>query len=357
MTTRSVDIDVRLVAVEKRFGTVTALPGLHLDVARGSFFSLLGPSGCGKTTTLRLVAGFETPDRGEVYIRGERVTTRPPHRRNFGMVFQQLALFPHLTVADNIAFGLRMRRVPLDRAHARLRDALALVKLDGLEQRYPRQLSGGQQQRVAFARAIVIEPSVLLLDEPLGALDKLLREEMQMELRELQRRLGITTIFVTHDQEEALTMSDVVAVMNEGRIEQLGSPREIYERPRTRFVAGFLGANNIFTGRIAGADGSRLRVETLGTMLAIAGAPRPAGSQVALALRPERVRLAAPGSGRASGTVRDIVFRGSDIHVYVEREEVGLKVTLQNSGRDTIALQPGEMVDLDFAEENVVLLD
>ncbi|HYS49103.1 MAG TPA: ABC transporter ATP-binding protein [Xanthobacteraceae bacterium] len=353
----SAEIDVSLAGVEKRYGHVVALPGLDLAVERGSFFALLGPSGCGKTTTLRVVAGFETVARGEVYIRGERVTQRPPHRRNFGMVFQQLALFPHLNVADNVAFGLRMRNVAGAAIRARAREALGLVKLAGLEARYPRELSGGQQQRVALARAIVFEPAVLLLDEPLAALDRNLRQEMQAELRQLQRRLGLTTIFVTHDQEEALTMADVVAVMNEGRIEQLGSPREVYERPRTRFVAGFLGANNFLTARVVGSIGGLLRVEAFGAVLRVAGRPRKDGETVTLALRPERIRLAPPGAGRFTARVTDIVFRGPDTHVRLERDLADFQVILQNSGLGAAPVHPDDMLDLDFAEESLVLLD
>ncbi len=217
------DIDVRLAGVSKSYGTVRAVRDLSLSIPRGLFFSLLGPSGCGKTTTLRLVAGFELASEGDVFIRGRNVTQTPPYRRDFSMVFQNFALFPHLTVAENVAFGLRMRRIGGAERASRVAEALRLVKLDGFEGRYPKQLSGGQQQRVALARAIIVRPAVLLLDEPLGALDKSLREEMQVELRQLQRTLGITAIFVTHDQEEALTMSDQVAVMRDGVIEQLGA--------------------------------------------------------------------------------------------------------------------------------------
>ena len=225
------EADVRLDKVRKSFGAVVAVNDVTLDIERGTIFSLLGPSGCGKTTTLRLIAGFEQPSAGEVYIRGQRVTAIAPYRRDFSMVFQSYALFPHLNVAENVAFGLRMRRVPRGERGAAVKEALELVKLGALADRYPRQLSGGQQQRVALARAIVVKPAVLLLDEPLGALDKMLREEMQVELRDLQQRLGITAVFVTHDQEEALTLSDRVAVMRGGVIEQIGAPREIYDRP------------------------------------------------------------------------------------------------------------------------------
>ena len=218
---------------------------MTLDIAAGEFFSLLGPSGCGKTTSLRMIAGFELPDSGRVHVGGKDITDLPVHRRDMGMVFQSYALFPHRTVAENVAFGLRMREVPRPEIERRVKAALAQVELTGLEERKPGQLSGGQQQRVALARALVVEPPVLLCDEPLGALDRKLRQQMQFELKELQKRLGVTLVFVTHDQEEALAMSDRIAVMNRGRVEQVGAPTEIYERPRTRFVADFIGEINI----------------------------------------------------------------------------------------------------------------
>src|SRR5215468_10627261 len=283
-------VDVRLAAVRKTFGSVVAVDNVDLEIRRGTIFSLLGPSGCGKTTTLRLIAGFERPDTGEVYIRDERVTSIPPYRRNFSMVFQSYALFPHLNVTENVAFGLRMRGVArADRTRA-VSDALDLVKLDTLADRYPRQLSGGQQQRVALARAIVIKPAVLLLDEPLGALDKMLREEMQIELRSLQQRLGITAVFVTHDQEEALTLSDRVAVMRNGVIEQTGAPRDIYDRPRTEFVAGFLGASNFLGGTVVTREGDMAIVETPSGRATVL-ADSSVGQKVRIAIRPERLRM------------------------------------------------------------------
>ena len=232
--------------VSKRFGTVAAVEPLTLAVRAGALLALLGPSGCGKTTTLRIIAGFERPDRGLVKIGGRDVTPEPPNRRRLGMVFQNYSLFPHMTVAENIAFGLKMARVPRSEIPPRVSEALSLVRLPGFEDRSPAQLSGGQQQRVALARSLITSPAVLLLDEPLGALDKNLRESMQFELRQLQKRLGITTVLVTHDQEEALTMSDSVAVMNHGRVLQVGPPQEVYARPKERFVSEFLGASNLF---------------------------------------------------------------------------------------------------------------
>ena len=243
---------IRLDRVTKRFpGGVVAVAGVELTVEPGEFFSLLGPSGCGKTTTLRMIAGFEEPDEGRVVIGGRDLTHVPVHHRDMGMVFQSYALFPHRTVAENVAFGLRMRKVAKPEADARVAAALAQVKLEGYEERRPAELSGGQQQRVALARAIVIRPPVLLCDEPLGALDRKLRQAMQVELKELQRALGVTLVFVTHDQEEALAMSDRIGVMNAGRLEQVGAPAEIYDRPRTRFVAEFIGEINLIEGAIS----------------------------------------------------------------------------------------------------------
>jgi len=310
--------DVRLDKVRKTFGPVVAVNDVTLEIERGTIFSLLGPSGCGKTTTLRLIAGFEQPSAGEVYIRGQRVTAIAPYRRDFSMVFQSYALFPHLDVAENVAFGLRMRRVPRSDRGALVKEALALVKLDALADRYPRQLSGGQQQRVALARALVIKPAVLLLDEPLGALDKMLREEMQVELRELQQRLGITAVFVTHDQEEALTLSDRVAVMRNGVIEQTGAPREIYDRPVSEFVAGFLGASNFLDGRVLSRDGGIAVVET-------------AGGAVRVAVRPERVRMNRPGGEGLPARLRSIVYRGSVTHYYMDSAGGALLAYAQNA--------------------------
>lgn len=353
--------DVRLSSVSKRYGNVVALPRLDLEIPKSSFFSLLGPSGCGKTTTLRLIAGFEAADTGEVWIKGDNVTRVPPHKRNFGMVFQQLALFPHLSVNDNVAFGLRMRRTDRAEIGKRIARALDLVKLGGFGDRFPRQLSGGQQQRVALARAIVFEPSVLLLDEPLGALDKMLREEMQVELRELQRRLGITTVFVTHDQEEALTMSDYVAVMRDGEIEQMGAPREIYERPRTKFVAGFLGASNFLDAELVATEGAKLVVDLGGSQVAVDGSSRPvaqgaASSRLTLALRPERIGILPAGSGRLQGTVTDVVYRGAETHVYVDREGQPIVAYVQNASTRAALPRNGEPIGLDFENESLVVV-
>ncbi len=313
---------VTLTGLVKHYGATRALDGVSLAVAPGEFFTLLGPSGCGKTTTLRSVAGFVTPDAGDVAIDGRTVTQVPPHRRQVGMVFQHYALFPHRSVAQNVGFGLRMQRVERAEITRRVAEALALVQLPGHGGRYPSQLSGGEQQRVAVARALVTRPSVLLLDEPLGALDKKLRDHMKIELKRLQREVGITTIYVTHDQEEALTMSDRVAVMHRGRIEQVAPPRELYEAPATAFVAGFIGNINLVAGRAAGTNA----VDCGGATLAATGTA-PAGAAVALALRPERVRLDPTGAVDTvlPMTVVHVVYQGETVR-YVLKSDAGLEL-------------------------------
>ena len=313
---------VSLTGLVKRYGTTRALDGVSLTVAPGEFFTLLGPSGCGKTTTLRSVAGFVTPDEGQVAINGAVVTGVPPHRRQVGMVFQHYALFPHRTVAQNVGFGLRMQRVEKAEVGRRVQEALALVQLPGHGGRYPSQLSGGEQQRVALARALVTRPAVLLLDEPLGALDKKLRDHMKIELKRLQREVGITTIYVTHDQEEALTMSDRIAVMHRGRVEQVAAPRGLYETPATAFVAGFIGNINLLAGRAAGANA----VACGGATLAATGAA-PAGAAVAIALRPERVRLDPAGTMDTllTMTVAHVVYQGETVR-YILKSDAGLEL-------------------------------
>jgi spermidine/putrescine ABC transporter ATP-binding subunit len=313
-----------LIGLEKRYGEMRAVAGISLDVLEGEFLTLLGPSGCGKTTTLGLIAGFFPPSAGEVRIQGRSVTNLPPFRRDIGVVFQDYALFPHMTAAQNVAFGLRMRKVAKAETERRVDEALALVQLGGLGDRRPQELSGGQRQRVALARALVIRPAILLLDEPLSNLDLKLREEMRVEIADLQRRLKITTVFVTHDQGEALVMSDRIAVMNAGTIEQVGLPADIYERPVSRFVAEFIGRMNFFSGRI-GSEAGRLVVSTAHRSLALP-IPPGAGEGIAvnIAIRPERahVALEPPTSDcfAARGRVRQILYLGSTREVRLELE-------------------------------------
>jgi len=308
---------VELAGCTRDYGAVRAVAGLDLVVYEGELLSLLGPSGCGKTTTLNLIAGFVPPTAGRVRIDGRDVTDRPAHQRGLGVVFQSYALFPHLSVFENVAFGLRERRTPRAEIERRVRAALALVRLDTRAEHRPAQLSGGMQQRVALARALVYEPRVLLLDEPLAALDKKLREEMRSELREIQRSVGITTIFVTHDQSEALGLSDRIAVMHGGRIEQLGAPREIYERPATRFVAEFIGASAVLRGRATAADRVTLTGGETLRVLGLAGLR--AGEPVELAIRPERIRLTdGPGENVMDGRVSGVVYQGVQTELTVE---------------------------------------
>lgn len=338
--------EVRLEKVTKRYGGQGGVGDLSLVLPRGAFVSLLGPSGCGKTTTLRLIAGFERPDAGDVFIRDVQVTAVPPYRRDFAMVFQNLALFPHLTVADNIAFGLKMTGVSRSEREGRVRDALALVRLDAFGSRFPKQLSGGQQQRVAIARALVIRPAVLLLDEPLGALDKNLRESMQVELRGLQRQLGLTTLFVTHDQEEALTMSDAVAVMRDGAIEQLGPPRTIYERPATAFVATFLGASNLFDATVLGREADRCLVDSaLGRLAVRVDEARP-GQRLSLSVRPERLAVGpADGSG-VPARVREVIYRGATTQLQLAAGDLPFLALVQTASGPEGGWAPGSAVTL-----------
>ena len=286
-------IDVELTNVTKRFGKVVAVDDISLKVKRGEFLTLLGPSGCGKTTTMRMIAGLEKPTTGVIHIREKDITFAPPYQRDASLMFQNYALFPHKTVFDNVAFGLKYGRVPKEERRKLVNEALELVHLPGIESRYPRQLSGGQQQRVALARALVVHPAVLLLDEPLSNLDRKLRERMQVELKQIQEQVGVTFIFVTHDQQEALTLSDRIAVMNQGVIEQMGTPLEIYEKPRSRFVAEFVGQSNLFEGRVIDRKDSEVVFNTTGGLTlrlsASGGATAQAGT--AMHLRAERVQL------------------------------------------------------------------
>ncbi len=354
--------DIALEGVTKRFGEHVAVDDLTLAIERSSFFALLGPSGCGKTTTLRMIGGFEDPTAGRVFLGGEDVTDVPPYRRDVNTVFQSYALFPHLTVEKNVAFGLQQRKVARDEARRRVGEALELVQLQGLGHRRPAQLSGGQQQRVALARALVNRPRALLLDEPLGALDLRLRKQLQIELSRIQRDVGVTFIHVTHDQEEAMSMADRIAVMNEGRIEQLGSATELYEQPRTEFVANFLGVSNLLDGRLVRRDGTVGHVETAdGARLRVPVARLDGVDTAAMrvGVRPEKISLHAtdaPQPERAHGhqpntlrgRVTDASFLGTSTS-YVVRTDGGADVTVyaQNAGGSALeTLGPGREVVL-----------
>lgn len=327
----------------KRFGAVTAVQTLDLDIQEGELITLLGPSGCGKTTTLRLVGGFETPDDGEIYFGLRRVTELPPERRNIGMVFQSYALFPHMTVAENVAFGLRMRREPSPTIHQRVTAILERVQLSGLEHRYPHQLSGGQQQRVALARALVTNPAVLLLDEPLANLDAKLREEMRFYIRSLQRDVGITTIYVTHDQAEAMVLADRIVVMRDGVLQQLGTPEEIYRRPSNAWVAGFIGLSNFIPGSLAGRENGRLVVRTPAGTFTCAGEAE--GDSLLICVRPEALHFDEARANRLSGVVRERVFLGN-LYDYSVDGPGNLRLRVQAD--PSRAFPPGTPVQLGF---------
>ncbi len=343
--------EIRLEELTKAFAGVVAVDGIDLDMPPGEFFTMLGPSGCGKTTTLRMIAGFERPTSGRIMLDGSDVARVPPHKRNVNTVFQSYALFPHLDVAGNVAFGLKYHKLSKEEKVRRVGEALELVNLGGLAGRKAAQLSGGQQQRVALARALVLRPRVLLLDEPLGALDARLRKNLQVELKALQAELGITFVFVTHDQEEALTMSDRIAVMNEGSVEQAGPPREVYEEPRTVFVADFLGVSNLLAAEAVGPDGDACAVRVGDrTFRAQQGATEARG-EVKVMIRPERIAiepLATVGDNRLPGLVERAVFLGGahEVHVRVLGGEL-LKVAIANDGkRLAFALEQGEAVSV-----------
>ncbi len=342
---------LRLVNLRREFGDVVAIDDICLDVEAGEFVTLLGASGSGKSTTLMAVAGFIQATRGQVLINGQDQSRQPPHRRDIGLVFQHYALFPHLTVEKNVAFPLAMRKVPKAEIAGRVRRALEMVRLGDFGARRPSELSGGQQQRVALARALVYEPSILLLDEPLGALDKNLREEMQQEIRRLQQDLGITTIAVTHDQQEAITMSDRIAIMRSGRIEQFGTPADIYERPQSRYIAEFMGSSNFLRGTVeAEPGGMRLGLEA-GAKVPLA--PRQDlhdGMRMDLVVRPERLRcVVAVGAsdGMLAGTVADITYFGDAWKVYV-RLDSGEMLTASHANNGGLSLARGERVAVDM---------
>ena len=359
MTVRA-GVEIRLEKLSKSYGDVTAAEDVSLIVPGGSFVTLLGPSGSGKTTTLMIVAGFVQPDAGEVFVGGSRVNHVPAYRRAIGMVFQHYALFPHMTVFDNVAYPLRMRRVARLAIAERVRAALQLIQLPDVAQRYPHQLSGGQQQRVALARAVVFEPQILLMDEPLGALDRKLREQMQVELREFQRTLGVTTLSVTHDQEEAMALSDLVVVMRDGRIEQAGAPNQLYEAPASRFVAEFLGTSNVIEGVLQRAAGGGLELLTaLGLRLPIAetGAATP-GAAAQLMVRPERVRWAddEPTEVHANGIVATVTFLGERLR-YQIRLDSGPVITVSRPNlRDVRVVGAGSAVRVGWNRDDAVLV-
>jgi spermidine/putrescine transport system ATP-binding protein len=361
------DVDVRLEKVAKRYGEVVAVDHIDLEVNRGEFFSLLGPSGCGKTTTLRMIGGFEQPTSGLIELQGQDVTWLAPYQRNVNTVFQNYALFPHLTIYENVAFGLRRKGVRDDEVKSRVSEMLRLVQLEGYDRRKPTQISGGQAQRVALARALINRPAVLLLDEPLGALDLKLRKQMQVELKRIQKEVGITFIYVTHDQEEAMTMSDRIAVMNRGRYEQLGDPETLYERPTTRFVAGFLGVSNLLGGTCQGTeDGKgiiRLRDDT------IVHAPAAAVYglvSVDVGVRPEKIRIhrdddpTPAGHNHLSGVVTDASYMGVSTQYIVETTS-GSRVMVyeQNITRTTKEelWARGDQVHLTWAPEHTFVVE
>jgi putative spermidine/putrescine transport system ATP-binding protein len=350
---------LELIGVEKVYGPVRAVDHVSLAIASGERLALLGPSGCGKTTTLNLIAGFLTPDAGEIRIAGRDVARLPPHKRNTGMVFQSYALFPHLTVEDNVAFGLRMRQVERAAIARRVKEALALVRLGSLGDRYPRQLSGGQQQRVALARALVIRPEILLLDEPLSNLDAKLRQEMRMELVAILRTVGITTIFVTHDQDEALSLADRVVVMNAGRIEQVGTPAEVYEDPATAFVAKFLGEPNVLTGRVTHVLAGEIACELDGGHHVVSArtAPVQAGDRVEVIVRAERLRLARTPSGLPNSfpvRLEHVMYLGGDLRYVVHLGAHRLIAVEKNRG-DGGLLEAGQSLFVEWpARESLV---
>jgi spermidine/putrescine transport system ATP-binding protein len=344
--------DVRLEDVVKEFAEVRAVDGVSLEIPRGSFFALLGPSGCGKTTTLRMIGGFEEPTSGRIFLGDRDVVGLPPYKRDVNTVFQSYALFPHMTIADNVAFGLERKGIAKAEVKSRVAEILELVDLAGREGGKPRQLSGGQQQRVALARAIVCNPRVLLLDEPLGALDLKLRKQMQLELKRIQNEIGITFVHVTHDQEEAMTMADTIAVMNGGRIDQLGTPTELYERPSTAFVAGFLGKSNLLDGTVTGdgvvtlSDGSELRARTNGTRGA-----------VSVGVRPEKIGLSSGGVNWVAGTVKESAYIGVATELVVATTIGELTVFHQNVEAGGVPPAPGSEVTLSWAPEATFVVD
>jgi spermidine/putrescine transport system ATP-binding protein len=357
-------VAISLERVAKRFGSVAAVQETSLEIRDGEFFSLLGPSGCGKTTTLRMIAGFELPDEGRVILRGTDVTTVPPNQRNVNTVFQHYALFPHMSVLDNVSFGLELKKVPRGERRDRVARMLQVVQLEGMEKRKPQQLSGGQQQRVALARALVNRPDALLLDEPLGALDVKLRKQMQLELKRIQSELGTTFVYVTHDQEEALTMSDRIGVMCNGVVEQIGDPREIYEHPQTPFVADFIGSLNALDFRVDEVAGglALMRLENGDRLVVPVGGGIQAGSRLRVAVRPERIRIepangrAPEGGSRVEGTIVELVYLGGLTHFHVDTGGAGRVISHRMDDEVASTLEPGKRVVLSWPAEHAYVL-
>jgi spermidine/putrescine transport system ATP-binding protein len=345
-------VDVRLEEVVKRFDDVVAVDDVSLEIPQGSFFALLGPSGCGKTTTLRMIGGFEEPTEGRILLGDVDVVGLPPYKRDVNTVFQSYALFPHMTVFDNVAFGLERKGMSKRDVRPRVLQMLELVDLAGREGRKPRQLSGGQQQRVALARALVNNPRVLLLDEPLGALDMKLRKQMQLELKRIQHEVGLTFVHVTHDQEEAMTMADAIAVMDHGRVEQLGTPTELYERPRTAFVAGFLGTSNLLPGVVERGDAVRLDD---GTVVRVAANGKV--GRVAVGVRPEKIRLGEGGANALPGTVRETAYVGVATQVIVDTPAGDVAVFHQNADSGAVVPAPGAHITVSWSPEATFVVD
>jgi spermidine/putrescine transport system ATP-binding protein len=355
------DAMIVLDGVSRRFEGVAAVDGVSLEIAAGEFFSLLGPSGCGKTTTLRMIAGFEEPDDGRVFLNGEDVTNVSPKQRNVNMVFQDYALFPHMTVADNVGFGLRLKRVSRSEIAERTDEMLSIVKLEGLADRRPGELSGGQRQRVALARALVNRPAALLLDEPLGALDLKLRREMQFELKRIQQSTGTTFVYVTHDQEEALTMSDRIAIMDAGKVQQLADPRSLYERPKTSFVADFIGTSNALAIGITERHGDRAVMDLGDGMRICVDCPNPTGDSVQITVRPEKIRIGGldddPARSWIVGEVVERIYLGSLSQVLVELP-TGERLVIHELNDDYVSTGgPGDRIELSWAARHSLVVE
>jgi spermidine/putrescine transport system ATP-binding protein len=350
-------VAVELSAVTKRFGEFVAVDDLSLDIYEGEFFSLLGPSGCGKTTTLRMIAGFEEPTEGGISVGGDPMHRVPPYRRPVNTVFQSYAIFPHLNVFDNVAFGLRRSGVKGEELHKRVTEACEMVQLSGFERRKPNMLSGGQQQRVALARALVNHPKVLLLDEPLGALDLKLRKEMQLYLKNLQHEVGITFIYVTHDQEEALTMSDRIAVMNEGRVQQVADPPTLYEHPKNRFVADFIGQTNVFSGKVESVSDGRVTLRTAsGEKVEATAGDVEVGEEAHATVRPEKIRFDGEGDNVSTARIRQIVYLGVSTQYIAELPDGQELVLYQQNFREEDHPEVGEEVSLAWDARNCLIL-